>query len=70
MKLGEEDEEEELTSVKISEKIVGIINDGLVDVEPKPKKTFDEEIEDDGTVRNRGKNAQLTTLVKKMTHRE
>jgi hypothetical protein len=36
-----------MTSVKISKKITNIINDGLVDVEMKPKRTL-EDAEDPG----------------------
>ncbi len=33
-----------MTSIKISKKINNMIQDGLVDVEPKPKRTLDEPI--------------------------
>lgn len=33
-----------MTSIKISKKINNIIQDGLVDVDPRPKRTLDEPV--------------------------
>ncbi len=37
-----------MTSIKISKKINNIIQDGLVDVDPRPKKTLDEPVQGKG----------------------
>ena len=65
---GDEDEED-MTSAKISKKINNIITDGLVDVDPIPKRNLDEipdSIKDEGGLQPKEKNQNLANILKKI----
>ncbi len=65
---GDDDEDEEnLTSQKISQKINNIIEEGLVDVQPKHKREVDKDLDDDEIA---SRNTFINSIANKVSNRQ